>query len=99
MYRNLLFSSFDAFREVPRNCSLCLDRAPVLHFTLHEIRPEDREPIKGFCCAPCAAHLIAKLEQGESWDWTEQEATLAGDGIDTSNLRHRLESLRAALTR
>lgn len=99
MYRNLLFSSFDAFREVPRNCSLCLDREPVLHFTLHETKACDREPITGFCCAPCAAHLIAKLERGECWDWSEQEAALAAEGFNTIDLRHRLECLRAALTR
>ncbi len=41
------------------------------------------------CCTECAAGLIKKLAGHEADEWAEEEAELAADNMDVSDLQKR----------
>jgi hypothetical protein len=98
MTSSVLFTTFDPLRDAPEVCSVCHCHPPVFHF---EFATADEDAtdysIKGFCCEPCATRLLKTLECTESREWAEETAALAADDQDTTEVRKRLDSLRAVL--
>jgi len=100
MHHSLLFSTFAPLRDAPRLCGTCRMLPPVFHyeFCSHD-QNEELFFQKGFCCQLCAARLLKVLECEESVEWAQEEAALAADELDTTEIRERMECLRAVLTR
>jgi hypothetical protein len=90
MSERVTFSTFDPVRfDSPSHCDLCTSRAPVFHYE-HTVDEAARQsPKRGFCCASCAARLLATLQNTESRVWAEEEASLKADDADASDLEER----------
>jgi hypothetical protein len=90
MSERVTFSTFDPVRfDSPSHCDLCTSRTPVFHYE-HTVDEAARQsPKRGFCCASCAARLLATLQNTESRVRAEEEASLKADDADASDLEER----------
>jgi len=94
----LFFAGFDPLHEVPEVCTVCASRPPVFSYDHHAFDSKGQpQRTTGFCCAPCAAVLLKKLERAESQEWAEEEAALESDDFDVTEFRkHRLAAFPGA---
>jgi len=87
MIDSLFFAGFDPLHDVPALCTVCSSRPPVFGFDYHARDAKgESQATKGFCCSACAAELLKKLENVESQEWASEEAALAQDDFDVSDL-------------
>jgi hypothetical protein len=71
----ITFSTFDPFvHDAPIFCEICTALPPIFIYALLE--PEDDKETKGYCCGPCAAGFLRRLENLESREWEAEEAAL-----------------------
>lgn len=92
MSERVTFSTFDPVRfDSPSHCDLCTSRSPVFHYE-HTVDEAARQsPKRGFCCASCAARLLATLQNTESRVWAEEEASVKADNAaDASDPERQL---------
>jgi len=92
MMDSLFLAGFDPLHETPESCVLCSLRPPVFAFDYRALDKNQRtRETKGFCCALCAVALVRKLQRAEAQEWASEEAALAADNVDVTELhRHRV---------
>jgi len=92
MMDSLFFAGFDPLHEVPEVCTVCSSRPPVFTYDYRALEENgESQKTTGFCCVPCAAALLKKLERSESQEWSAEEAALAKDDFDVADFhKHRL---------
>jgi hypothetical protein len=91
MNDSVFLATFDPlFINAPEACNLCLAQPPMFQYEYCvEQSGGERHYIKGFCCSPCAAGLLKKLEGKEAQEWAEEEAELEADEMDVTDLQKR----------
>lgn len=91
MNDSVFFATFDPlYIDAPDGCSLCITQPPI--FTYEYCTEEEngqREYLKGFCCAPCAANLLKNLASAEAGEWAKEEADLEADNLDVTDFQKR----------
>jgi hypothetical protein len=91
MNDSVFFATFDPlFINAPEACNLCLGPPPIYNYEYCiEREGGERHYIKGYCCGPCAAGLLKKLEGKEAQEWEEEEAGLEAEHMDVTDLQKR----------
>ncbi|HKU20912.1 MAG TPA: hypothetical protein VJQ50_07850 [Terriglobales bacterium] len=97
MNDSVFFASFNPlFCEAPDTCELCGVNLPIFQYEYcAQNQNRERQYLKGFCCAACAAQLLQKLKRSEAREWAEEEAALCADDMDVTEFhRRRLAAFR-----
>jgi hypothetical protein len=90
MHDSILFATFDPMRDVPETCTRCKVKPPAFSYEAQVDHPgAEPRTLIGFCCVDCAAKLLKAMERAESREWAEEEAALAADDLDVSDLHQR----------
>jgi len=90
MRDTISFSTFDPlFSDAPSLCDVCESKPSIFEFESHGSGDGTRRRKKGFCCASCAAVLLAELQREESVAWAEEEASMRSDGLDMTDFHTR----------
>jgi hypothetical protein len=99
MINSVFFAGFDPLHEVPAVCTVCSLHPPVFSYDYRALNPDgEAQRTTGFCCFTCATHLLSRLEQAESQEWAEEEASLEEDAFDVGEFRkHRLATFPGSL--
>jgi hypothetical protein len=92
MHDRVSFSSFDPlFCETPQKCDICHAAPPIFLFEASiQDKRHDTAADSGFCCANCALRVLRKLAKAESRHWTEEEAAIRNQDLDSSLLHERI---------
>ena len=97
MNDSVFFASFNPlFCEAPDTCELCGVNLPIFQYEYcTQNQNRERQYLKGFCCAACAAQLLQKLKRSEAREWAEEETALCADDMDVTEFhRRRLAAFR-----
>jgi hypothetical protein len=91
MNDSVFFATFDPlYVNAPDACSLCIAQPPIFDYEYAlEKENGERQYIKGFCCARCAADLLKKLATNEAREWAEEEAVLQAEDLDVTDFQKR----------
>ena len=91
MNDSVFFATFDPlYVNAPDACSLCIAQPPIFDYEYALERENgERQYIKGFCCARCAADLLKKLANNEAREWAEEEAALQAEDPDVTDFQKR----------
>lgn len=91
MNDSVFFATFDPlYVNAPDGCGLCISQPPIFSYEYCIEEPDgQRQYLKGFCCAGCAADLLKKLATTEAKEWADEEAELEADNLDVTDLQKR----------
>jgi len=101
MNDSIFFATFDPlYINAPEACGLCIAQPPAFNYEYCvEQNDGKRHSIKGFCCTGCAGGLLQKLAGREAREWADEEAELAADDRDVTDLQKRRLATFGHLTR
>lgn len=90
MRDTISFSTFDPLlSDAPSLCDVCETKPSIFEFESHGSNNGTSRRKKGFCCASCAAVLLAELQKEESVAWAQEEASMLSDGLDMTDFHTR----------
>lgn len=91
MNDSIFFATFDPlYVNAPDGCALCITQPPIFSYEYCiEQESGERQYLKGFCCAACAANLLKKLATTEAGEWEREEAELEANELDVTDFQKR----------
>jgi len=91
MNDSVFFATFDPlYVNAPDGCSVCIAQPPIFSYEYCiEEESGERQYLKGFCCAACAAQLLKRLANTEAGEWEKEEEELEAENLDVTDFQKR----------